>query len=532
MKFIRFTAMMVSLLMSLASAEEPAAATFTKPPTAKKAGDKTTIEFAVSEPTDVAVYIQDAKGKVVRHLAAGMLTDKAAKPLKPGLSQSLEWDGLDDYGEKAAGGPFKARIALGLKPEFDKYLFHNPDAVPNIMHIATGPEGELYVFYRDNIGNPNMGGYKVKAFDRDGHHKRVVFPFSSQVPFEKVKNMGTMQDDDGNLVPHIHSWASMRFHPSTAGVGRGIARRSAPAVDSKGGAHWMLHKGVLASVTAEGGSPYKSFLSEPTLPEGPGLSICGGIYKDEATLAVGEGDKYLYVSGLRTGTANKTKPFPAVYRIDLATRGKAELFAGDPGKPGKEGKLLTAPDGIACVGGILYVADPGSGRVVGFNEKDGSLAGEIKSPKAHHVAVSSDGAVYAVGGDQLVKYEGLKSGKEVSRVKLSPYRGAPFMSGLHQIALDDSQKPVRIWVTITHRSGLSARRGNAVCCVDDTGAALQRQKDILIQTNVAKLGAKQMSFDLRRGELLFQQAGKYRRMNEETGKIQNLSFDAKAKIKN
>ncbi len=519
---MRITAMIIGLVLAGASVSA-GEIEFTKPPTAKKAGDKTVIDFAVSAETDVAVYVLDAKGKVVRHLVAGVLGDKAPKPLKPGLSQSLEWDGLDDYGEKAAGGPFKVRVGLGLKPEFDKYLFHNPDALPHIMHIAAGPEGELYVFYRDYVGNPNMGGYKIKAFDRDGHHKRVVFPFSSNIPFEKVKNMGTMQDDDGDLVPHIHSWASMRFHPSPVGVGRGIARRSAPAVDSKGGAHWMIDKGVLASVTAEGGSPYKSFLSEPTLPEGPGLSICGGIYKDEATLAVGEGDKYLYVSGLRTGQAKKTKPFPAVYRLDLATRGKANIFAGDPDKPGKQGKLLTAPDGIACAGGILYVADPGSGRVVGFNEKDGSLAGEIKLPKVHHVAVNADsGEVYAVGGGQLVKYDSLKSGKEVSRVKLPSFRGAPFMSQLHQIALDASQKPARIWVTIT------PRRSSAVCCVDDTGGALQLQEDILIKFDPAGSGAKQMSFDLRRGELLFQQSGQYQRMNEDSGKIDKIAFGSRS----
>ncbi|MHC4916655.1 MAG: hypothetical protein ACYTGB_14300, partial [Planctomycetota bacterium] len=38
---------------------------FTQKPTAKKAGDKVTISFAVSRRTDVAVFIVDSKGEVV-----------------------------------------------------------------------------------------------------------------------------------------------------------------------------------------------------------------------------------------------------------------------------------------------------------------------------------------------------------------------------------------------------------------------------------------------------------------------------------
>jgi len=60
-------------------------------------GDKVKIEFAVNHETDVAVYIEDADGRIVRHLVAGVLGETPPPPLKPNsLSQRIEWDGIGD----------------------------------------------------------------------------------------------------------------------------------------------------------------------------------------------------------------------------------------------------------------------------------------------------------------------------------------------------------------------------------------------------------------------------------------------------
>ena len=72
----------------------PTAPRFTAKPTVVKAGDKVKIEFAVDRPTDVEVAVLGADGKVVRHLAAGVLGGKnnPPEPLKPGL-ESSPWSG-------------------------------------------------------------------------------------------------------------------------------------------------------------------------------------------------------------------------------------------------------------------------------------------------------------------------------------------------------------------------------------------------------------------------------------------------------
>src|SRR5262249_42879821 len=82
--------------------------------TATQAGDRVKIAFAVSAPTDVEVAVLDAKGKVVRHLAAGVLGGKnpPPAPLQPGLAQEIVWDGKDDHGQKAEG-PFQLRARAG-----------------------------------------------------------------------------------------------------------------------------------------------------------------------------------------------------------------------------------------------------------------------------------------------------------------------------------------------------------------------------------------------------------------------------------
>ena len=104
---------LVALLL-LAGTAGAADISFTRPPVAVKAGDRLTISFTVSKATDVEVAVLNAKGEVVRHLAAGVLGGKNAppEPLKQGLAQDLVWDGTDNRGKPAAGGLFLVGLSL------------------------------------------------------------------------------------------------------------------------------------------------------------------------------------------------------------------------------------------------------------------------------------------------------------------------------------------------------------------------------------------------------------------------------------
>lgn len=101
----------LAALPGIANAAEP---TFTENPSVKREGSNIRICFAVSASCDVEVAVLDAKGKVVRHLAAGRLGEKAPSPFKKGsLKQDLVWDGKGDYGEEVSGA--KVRVRLGMK---------------------------------------------------------------------------------------------------------------------------------------------------------------------------------------------------------------------------------------------------------------------------------------------------------------------------------------------------------------------------------------------------------------------------------
>src|SRR5204862_4200277 len=98
------------------------------PPEVVKDGARLTISFAVSARTDVEVSILDARGMVVRHLAAGVLGAKIPPPvpLRPGLEQKLTWDGKDDLGKKAQAGPFRVRVRAGSGVRFGRFLGDDP----------------------------------------------------------------------------------------------------------------------------------------------------------------------------------------------------------------------------------------------------------------------------------------------------------------------------------------------------------------------------------------------------------------------
>src|SRR4026208_1595089 len=85
-----------SHVASPAWAEQPAPK-FTRKPSITKVGEKITIEFAVDRVTDVAVFIENSKAEIVRHLVSGVLGKNPPTPLKPNsLEQSIEWDGKAD----------------------------------------------------------------------------------------------------------------------------------------------------------------------------------------------------------------------------------------------------------------------------------------------------------------------------------------------------------------------------------------------------------------------------------------------------
>lgn len=507
------------LLAGLVSAAEAPPA-FVKKPTATRAGGKTRIEFTVSRATDVAVAVEDGKGKVVRHLVAGALGKNPPAPLKANsLAQSLEWDSKDDFGKAVDAKGCVVRVQLGLKPEFGSFLMHNPHASGEVSAVAVGPGGSLYVFHRDGTANGNQGGHKVKVYTREGKHEKVLVPFPADIEPRKVKALGTFRDGD-DLVPHVHNFQTLSFYPDHVGIrGRDMPEYSCPAVDSKGRVYWLVKGPCLVAVDADGGIPYDTYLGPKLLTGVKDVRLAGEGYlywSEHPCLAVSGDDKHVYFAGLSVGRGDwkKAKPLPCVFRVDAARRGPAQVFVGKIAEPGKGKGLLTAPRGLAVARGLLYVADPATNRVVAFREADGSQAGDIEVNNPQVIGVdAATGAVYvcAYTGTQtadLIKFSGL-GGRELYRIKL-PRTGQSPNAGEHRIAVDASAKPVRVWVPRVYG-------GLRLHCYEDTGTKFVAKGDPRPKGLWAE-GPRDLTVDRARGEVYIKANGnRTYRFDERTG---------------
>src|SRR5262249_16770347 len=173
---------------------------FKNPPTATKQGEKTVIAFTLSQPSDVEVAVLDGSGKVVRHLAAGVLGKKEAppEPLKPGLAQSLAWDGKNDQGKPAGQGPFKARVRAGMRVEFGRTIGDSAYNFNETMcrGLVVDAKGDLYM-----MGMKGRDGvtFFLRVFDRKGNYLREILPYPSTLaqkdrePFGQVSLPGFEQ---------------------------------------------------------------------------------------------------------------------------------------------------------------------------------------------------------------------------------------------------------------------------------------------------------------------------------------------------
>ena len=499
-----------------------------KPGVSQSAG-KYVITFALTKPVDVEVAILDAEGRVVRHLAAGMAgIGQSPPPLRDGLTQSLEWDGTDDAGNPAANGPFRARVRLGMKAQFDSFLLFDPDATPAVRSLALGPSGELYAFYHDPTANGNQGGVKVKVLDRQGRHVRQILPFPADLPYDRIKATGAFQDEQGDLVPHCHNWHTLSFYPDTIlARGRSMSDFSQPVVDGRGRLHWIIDGGRLCSLEADGSLAYATFLSEPLFP---GLKDSE---RGRPALALSSDGKYLYAAGIHAGRYDANRPVPCVWRIDLATR-TAEVFLGRVDQAGNSGDLFTVPRGVAVAGGLLYVADPGADRIAVFRESDRSLAGELKLKLPHIVQVhprtgelyvcayvpeaepSKDGKC-RIKDARLLKYADYRAEKPTYEVDL-PRTGLSPNDGTHRIALDAGADPPLVWVP-----GIPyARSGSRLSCYRDTGRGFERV-ELYEPTKPWGEGARDLLLDRRRGELYVKVQGeRWYQIDEKTGAIRRV----------
>lgn len=178
------------------------------------------VTFEMNRFADVEVAIVDpATGKVVRHLAAGLLGDNPPPPLvAKSAAQKIAWDGKNDFGQPV-GDPAKlaVRVRAGMGVKLDRIVGGDPYAFwsefsgqgDHAQWMVTGlearPDGSVYV-----LGNTIFyGGPALRQYDVRGNYRRTVFPPPAGKPVDDVKGWGVNVRPDGTFaLQSQNGWAS------------------------------------------------------------------------------------------------------------------------------------------------------------------------------------------------------------------------------------------------------------------------------------------------------------------------------------
>jgi hypothetical protein len=445
---------------TLASAGE---VKFTSKPTASKANGKVKISFTVSAPTDVEVAILDARGKIVRHLAAGVLGAKKPPPapLKPGLAQKLEWDGKADWGRKAEGGPYKVRVRAGMSVKFGRLVGDSPY---NFYEMFCGgmavdqKNGDLYYLARRGRG---AHLFCLRVFDRTGKYLREIMPYPAALDARSRKVYGSLPVP-GSKIPaplnRMSIWPV--FYPMMSKGGEGVKllglHPSEPETllltDEYFSTMWRIRK-----TDGGAGEPFRTDLwAAGSAPRGRG---CVG----PVMSAFSPDGKAMYFTGYCHAAAKGKKlnpkwPEGRIYRMEPG-KSKTTTFA-DVALPAgwlPARKPWASPvNGFQALHGIaveedgnVLICDAASGKVRIFSAA-GKETGSIAAPGAYALVPDlKTGALYVLtrarfrrrklGANAVLKFASARPGAKVA-AKLQLKRGSTWLAG------DFSGPTPQLWV--------------------------------------------------------------------------------------
>jgi len=354
---------------------------FTRKPVATPGPDGVRIHFAASRATDAAVFIEDQKGKVVRHLAAGMLGGDAPAPFQPNsLAQSVLWDRTDDAGKAVPPGKYTVRVGLGTTAKFDRNIGHDRRWLGNIYAMAVGKKGEVYVLCSRGIC----------VLDREGKYLRQIVPAPRDMPIGKLDGLEPVTLKDGTV-----------YFQRGYGLPGGIVGSMAITPDGElvlpGPSRYARNITVIGT---DGSVRSDAFDKRLTIHADDGRLYLAASPDGKAVCMAGA------MAGYRGDDARKLSYRQAVYKLLLDTDGPAEIFTGDDENRGGPGFSVSEPKGLTYdAKGNLYVCNY-RGANVAVYDPNGGVIKSIKVKWPHQVAVHpKTGQVYVLAGFQKGRYK-------------------------------------------------------------------------------------------------------------------------------
>ncbi|HOX05677.1 MAG TPA: hypothetical protein PK280_04670 [Planctomycetota bacterium] len=489
---LALTCSLAWLLAAAAPLAGEAPPAFTAKPAVAKAGDRFAVNFTVSAPTDVEVAVLDAGGKVVRHLAAGVLGGKEPppEPLKAGLAQALEWDLKDDAGKPAAGGPFKVRVKLGLRAELDGFLAEKTNWIGDLSGLAVGPNGELFV-YSSTVFSHRGHSRCMSVYSREGKYLRTIMPPPANLPKEKLLPFNTTMEGREKVVLDVpgDDFQPRNYYGTWPEFYSGPMAQLAPRPTADGRL-LLMYYAACARLETTGAAADASFW-RPFWKANP-----SGYTASKGALVPSPDGKWLYLVGVRSAkeaSGKETDLFPAgrIYRMGAGEGALMEKFVDLPaGKTSFHGGPQIGGD--CDKDGNLLVCDWGGNKLRTFSP-DGKELDALAVDAPELVACHrKTGAVYVLSAAspdgkradrKLLKFSSGKADAKRQAELAIPFRDTYIYyqeTSSISLALDDEGETPIVWVGQAHgHPDAAGRKPAGVLRIEDRGAEFKPTLDLI-----------------------------------------------------
>jgi len=502
---------------------------FTQKPKLAKKGDAYAISFASKGRCDATVAIVGPDGRIVRHLASGVLGENAPPPFQPGtLKQTIEWDGKDNRGKPVPAG-CKVRVSLGMKARYGTTMAFTPNQFL-AWSVACDGEGNAYVLIA-RMSGPPMGGrhHMIRVFSREGKYLKTIMPIPGGLSPEKYKSQFDIVD---TVKPPLYIPKTKTAFPDTImGAGMTVTSKGRIVFPTYG---YRTRKNLCFVNTDGTGKCLGPLL-------GPNQQSTGRTF-----LAMAPAEKHFYVSSMLRGRgavttkANDGQRYHCVFRYGVDHQapdewrrpkkgwlGKAPVFVGDLETPGDDNQHLNDPRGVATdSSGNVYVCDYGNNRVQVFDAQAKHLR-MIAVERPDQIAVHrKTGEVYVLQQKQhkekttkLFKFS--PQGKQKAVFEFPGYAEGNLGFWTH-FTLDDSADPAQIWIT-----NAEGKWPKPAGCwrVADRGDSFEKLGDIFkrseydlwagVTSQYITAGPEGKWIYVKKGRI----RGDFRRFNAETGEM-------------
>ncbi|MDD4889738.1 MAG: hypothetical protein PHU85_07380 [Phycisphaerae bacterium] len=370
---------------------------FTEKPAITRTGDNTEIRFASKGFCDVTIAIEDANGKIVRHLASGVLGDNAPEPfLKKSLTQRIVWDGKNDQAVLIdKRDDLSVRVSLGLRPQLERSLFWSPHKrFSNACTLLEATEEGVLMY-------EGRGVDFVKLYDHKGDYVRTVYPFPAD-KLDKAEGLAKrIFPQDGKELPVKQGFVQGTLLTS----GTSATMRLSDKFGDGFGAT------VMASARGRIALGYDSINRLATDGTTGGLKLTGAKIGRRATWAgyggQGGGEEIIGPSSMAFSPDGKTlymtgymwrefymggaNALHGVMKLDFEKEDAPTVFAGEMATDkavGKDNAHFHVPSSVATDSrGRVYVSDYMNDRIQVFTP-DGKYSKTLPSPKPAKVLVS------------------------------------------------------------------------------------------------------------------------------------------------